>query len=114
VADTSFSRWLDETLNRQGVSVRELARRVAQQHPVDDPARNLETVRRALNKYRHEGRIPSAPMKRAIADALGEDADSIPNEDDPSDRFEAMMRDPQFQRAAEPLLRMFARAARAA
>ena len=109
VADTSFSRWLDATLTRKGVSVRELARRIAEQHPVDDPARNRETVRRALNKYRLEGRVPSAPMKQAIADALGESADSIPDEEDPADRLQALMRDPEFKRAAEPLLRMFSR-----
>lgn len=102
--DTEFSRWLNGVLGDDDVSVRELARRIARRHPVPDMVRNIESVRRALNKYRLEGRVPSMRMCAVIAEELGRDVAEIPAE--PEDEIQALMRDPEFRENLRPFVAM--------
>lgn len=84
--ETQFSRWLRSTLREQERTVRGLSREVAKTYKGGATVSNIETVRRALNKYLGEGRLPSKPMRKAIADALGVPESSLPEdgeEDEP-------------------------------
>jgi transcriptional regulator with XRE-family HTH domain len=80
--DTQFASWLRATLAAKNQTVRGLAQGIAADYPGGATVRNVETVRRALNKYLHEGRLPSAPMRAAIAAALGVGEGEIPGDDD--------------------------------
>lgn len=80
--ETNFSRWLRATLTEQNKSVRGLSREIAATYKGGATVSNTETVRRALNKYLGEGRLPSGPMRAAIAEALGVPVTELPEDDD--------------------------------
>lgn len=66
-------------MHRQGVSRRQLAKRLAANHPS-----TVETYRRAVNRYLQD-EDPVLPRRSArydIADALGVDRSSVPTDDD--------------------------------
>lgn len=72
---STFGAWLREELDRQGMGARTLARRIDPGHP--------ERVRRTINRYLSgDTTRPSAPMRRAIADALGCRVADLPRDDD--------------------------------
>lgn len=74
-----FAPKLKTELVRQDVSVRELARRL---RPAD-----TEGARRDLNRYLHNGIVPSAGRRAEIEEALGMESGSLDeDEEDPSMR----------------------------
>jgi hypothetical protein len=101
---TKFSVWLTAELDTQSLSLRGLARRIADK----EATTSTETVRRTLIKYVHEARWPREPMRRAIASALNVDPDSMPTEADEDEdaALQALMRDPEFLKKLKPLARM--------
>jgi transcriptional regulator with XRE-family HTH domain len=71
---TEFGRWLCGELESRDWGIRTLARRINPGEP--------EIARRALNRYVHEGTLPSPEYRAAIADALGVDVDELPGDDE--------------------------------
>ena len=79
--------------------MRGLAREIAAEYAGGATPRNVETARRALNKYLREGRRPSKPMRLAIARALGVDESEMPTDDPDTDAFRGLTRDPEVREA---------------
>ena len=75
VKETVFSHWLRYTLDTKSQTVRGLAREIAGE---EASVTEVETIRRALNKYLAEGRWPGTAMRSAIADALGVSGNKMP------------------------------------
>lgn len=79
--DMTFRDWLEGEIGRQGVSRRELARRLAAQYPGSgDTEANSQrtTLKRILGG---KTRRPSKPTRDAICDALGVSRDAPPVDD---------------------------------
>lgn len=75
VASTALAEWLRDRLEERGWGVRTLARHMTP----DDP----ERARRAVNRYLHEGSLPSAENRRLMAVALNVELDEMPETDAP-------------------------------
>lgn len=80
----TFRGWLDNELKQQGVSRRELARRLAAGHPEGVTPKTLETYRRAIYKYLDPSkqRTPTEPTRLAFAAALGVDPALVPTDEE--------------------------------
>lgn len=98
MATTTKKSWfapkLKTALENQNMSVRGLARAWR-------PDANMETTRRSLNRYLHNGIVPYLEIRRELADAIGVDPSEFElSEDDeePSMTFGAAM-DAMFNRA---------------
>jgi transcriptional regulator with XRE-family HTH domain len=83
----TFRAWLQSELDRQGVSRREVARRLAAQHPKGVTLETVETYRRAIVRYLDPERptVPNVQTRRAFAEALGVPFSEIPEADDEED-----------------------------
>lgn len=81
-----FSDWLRGTLERTGVSRRELARRLAAKYPQDGGQDAEETQRRKVKRILSgQTRNPTQETRDSICDALGVPRKSAPPETDPAD-----------------------------
>lgn len=71
-------------MERQGLSRREVARRMAEKHPDGVTPQTTETYRRAIRRYLEveNPQKPTQQTRHAIADALGVDRGSLPTEED--------------------------------
>ena len=78
-------------MGRRELTVRGLARTLAEQRHYDRAARPQESMRRTLNKYLHEGVQPSAGMRDALADAFGVDPSEVPSADDEEEDMAATL-----------------------
>lgn len=83
-AHRTFRSWLAAELAGQNVPRRELARRLAAQHPKGVTADTIETYRRAVYRYLDPvaPMIPNQQTRAAFADALGVSPDEVPVSDD--------------------------------
>lgn len=86
VAAKNFSHWLSGELERQGVSRRELARRLSAMRP-EDGDRFTEAQRRNLRRIL-QGQKANQASRNAICDALGVPRDSAPSVDDEDEEEE--------------------------
>lgn len=89
-----FAPKLRSALEQKETSVRGLARAWR-------PDGDIETTRRSLNRYLHNGIVPSLQIRRELADALDVDASEFEQSEDdeePSMTFGAAM-DAMFNRA---------------
>lgn len=68
--EATFADWLREQLEARGWGARTLARRI-------DPAKP-EVPRRAINRYLHDGSMPTPEYVAKIAAALEVPAESLP------------------------------------
>lgn len=91
-----FREWLAGEMQRQNVSRREVARRLAAQHPKGVTTETVETYRRAVRRYLD----PESPMRPtdstriAFAEAFGVDPDEVPStEDEEEDLMAPLMRE---------------------
>lgn len=106
----TFKEWLERTLERQQVSRRELARRLATRHP-GDYEEAVETHRRSVRRILAGRTRPSNKTREAIQDALGDHtAPSVEDErqaadEERHDTAEALVRDPEFLDALLSLAR---------
>lgn len=80
----SFRFWLNEQLEANGISRREIARRLAAQHPGGVTHQNIETYRRAIYRYLDDTdpMLPNKQTRSAFAVALGCDPSEVPSPDD--------------------------------
>lgn len=80
----AFRTWLQDEIDAQGLSRREVARRMATKHPKGVTPSTAETYRRAIYKYLdpEQPSNPTQPTREAIAEALGVDPSTIPADDD--------------------------------
>ena len=69
----TFQQKLLHEMKEQGLGVRTLARRVSRS---TDP-KQVEGVRRRINRYVHDGMTPTPPNRHDIEDALGLERDSL-------------------------------------
>lgn len=58
-----FAPLLQQAMNHKGMSVRRLAQ-------VWRPDENIETSRRSLNRYLHQGVVPGETIRRELASAV--------------------------------------------
>lgn len=104
VKQQTFRTWLAGEISKQGLTRREVARRLAAKHPEGVTATTIETYRRAIYKYLDAERPakPTQPTRQAFADALGVDAAQIPSddEDEEDDLERALLR--VVQRGGNP------------
>ena len=79
-----FSEWLGSEMGRQELSRREVARRMAENHPRGITPQTVETYRRAIRRYldTENPQRPTESTRNAIADALGVDRSTLPTEED--------------------------------
>lgn len=79
-----FRDWLGSEMERQGLSRREVARRMAEKHPSGVTPQTTETYRRAIRRYLdvENPQRPTAPTRNAIADALDVPRESVPTDDE--------------------------------
>lgn len=69
-------------MERQGLSRREVARRLAAQHPKGVTPDTVETYRRAVRRYLEvDPQVPTVQTQRAIAIAVGVSPDELPDGD---------------------------------
>lgn len=89
---TAFQGWLTGELERQDVTRRELARRLASEHRDGLTQKTFESSRRAIYKYLNGEISPSEGTRVAIADALGVDPSLVPtDEDEEEDLYVALL-----------------------
>lgn len=71
-------------MEKQGLSRREVARRMAENHPQGVTLQTTETYRRAVRRYLdpENPQRPTEGTRNAIADALGVDRSAVPTEED--------------------------------
>lgn len=83
MGNRTFKDWLEGQLEKRQIPRRELARRMAAQHPEGVTNQTIETYRRAIYKYLGpDPTIPSEPTRNAFAAALDVDPSEVPSEDD--------------------------------
>jgi transcriptional regulator with XRE-family HTH domain len=75
---SSFAAWMYDTRTARGLSVRGLAKAMSRTGDTQD----VERHRRNLNRYIHNGIIPTDQNKQLIADALGVSKDEMPADED--------------------------------
>jgi hypothetical protein len=85
-AQLTFAEKFRGELDSQQVGVRTLARRLANRYGSPAP-RNVESIRRRLNKYLREGVTPTAPTRHDIEAELGLERDSLKPDDDEEDHL---------------------------
>lgn len=87
MAARNFREWLNTEIDRQGLTRREVARRLASKHPEGVTPQTIETYRRAIYKYLDPANPtePTMQTRSAFADALGVDPASVPSQDDDSE-----------------------------
>lgn len=80
----TFRDWLAGEMDRQGLSRREVARRLALQHPKGVTVDTVETYRRAIRRYLDpvDPQRPNPTTRLAFADALEADPADVPTVDD--------------------------------
>jgi transcriptional regulator with XRE-family HTH domain len=80
----TFRTWLAGEMERQGLSRREVARRLAASHPQGVTPSTTETYRRAVRRYldAEDPQSPTAQTRTAFAVALEVDPAEVPSSDD--------------------------------
>ena len=79
----TFRDWLASEMEKRSVSRREIARRLAAQHPRGVTPDTVETYRRAVRRYLEaDPQVPTEQTQAAIARALGVDPADLPSGDD--------------------------------
>lgn len=82
----NFREWLAGALETSGLPKREIARRMAANHPKGVTYETIETGRRTLNKILSGDLTPTQPTRDAIAAAL-ERTDAPTTDDDEEDEL---------------------------
>lgn len=92
MATATFRDWLGREIERQNLTRRALARKLAQKHPEGVTPSTIETYRRAIYKYLDPAKPanPSESTRLAFADALGIKPDEIPVDDEEEDPVAAL------------------------
>lgn len=80
----TFRDWLAGEMDRQGLSRREVARRLAVHHPEGVTVNTVETFRRAIRRYLDpvDPQRPNPTTRLAFADALEADPADVPTAED--------------------------------
>lgn len=79
----TFRDWLAGQMETRELSRREVARRLAAQHPRGVTADTTETYRRAIRRYLEtDPQVPTEQTQKAIAVAIGVDPSELPDGDD--------------------------------
>lgn len=80
----TFRDWLAGEMQRQGLSRREVARRLAVHHPKGVTPDTVETFRRAVRRYLDpvDPQRPNPTTRLAFADALEADPADVPTAED--------------------------------
>lgn len=79
----TFRDWLAAEMEKRQLSRREIARRLAAQHPKGVNVDTTETYRRAIRRYLEvDPQVPTEQTQRAIAAAIGADPSELPSGDD--------------------------------
>lgn len=86
----TFRDWLAGEMDRQGLSRREVARRLAVQHPKGVTPDTVETYRRAIRRYLDpvDPQRPNPTTRLAFADALEADPADVPTAEDEAEDVE--------------------------
>ena len=89
----TFRDWLAGEMEKRQLSRREIARRLAAQHPKGVNVDTTETYRRAIRRYLEvDPQVPTEQTQRAIAAAIGADPSELPSgEDDEEDDLALML-----------------------
>ena len=84
MAAATFRDWLGGELQKQNLTRRALARKLAEKHPEGVNPSTVESARRQIYKYLDPAgpTIPSESTRIAFADALGVKASEIPDDDE--------------------------------
>lgn len=86
----TFKAWLAGEMERQGLSRREVARRLASSHPKGVTPETTETYRRAVRRYLEadDPQKPTPSTRLAFAAALDVDPSEVPSSDDEEDELD--------------------------
>lgn len=90
----TFRDWLAREMETRQLSRREIARRLASQHPKGVTADTTETYRRAIRRYLEtDPQVPTEQTQKAIAVAIGVDPAELPagEEDDDEEDMAATL-----------------------
>lgn len=90
MAGKTFREWLGQEMERQGVSRRELARRLAEGQP-GDPRDVAESQRRSVRRILNGETNPTPRTRTSICKALGIDPSEAPSSDDEEDSLAATL-----------------------